>query len=337
MQSVAVVCDRLRLNSKNCNKNMNINDLDYASSFYAPISVFQMNHFNQQKFIEEKKLIDWLKEISWRNKDYITKYRSMPLCKERENMKKGFYAATLSGLFAPTSNIHNLRQHSGFICIDIDGNDNLHITDFDYLKTQILGINGLVCSALSASGNGLFCVIKIEDPQKHLNYFWALEEDFLNMGITIDSACKNVNRLRYITYDPDPYFNFENETTYCKTIDTTFVNVGEYQLKNSVPDDKEKTINNVLLLISKIESTQTDITRSYEEWMRVGRSLANEFKEEGRELFHRVSTFYYNQGKGYKYERAECDKIYDSCVKSCSNVTIRSFFYQCAKFGIRLK
>ena len=79
-------------------------------------------------------------------------------------------------------------------------------------------------------------------------------------------------------------------------------------LTETVPDNKvtaqksnepKTVLEEVEAVISRLEEHRMDITQSYKEWINIGFALSEEFGENGRDLFHRVSAFH------SKYERAE--------------------------------
>lgn len=81
-------------------------------------------------------------------------------------------------------------------------------------------------------------------------------------------------------------------------------------------------LNNVEDVIKQIETKQIDITSDYKEWCNIGFCFVDEFGENGRELFHRISKFY----PGYEFE--ECNKQYNYClVSSGSGINIATFFH----------
>ena len=63
-------------------------------------------------------------------------------------------------------------------------------------------------------------------------------------------------------------------------------------------------------IISEIESRGLDIAPSYDEWVKLGFALASEFKEMGREYFHRLSRLHPD------YEFNTTDKQYNNCLNS---------------------
>jgi len=85
------------------------------------------------------------------------------------------------------------------------------------------------------------------------------------------------------------------------------------------------------VILSRIESTQTDITASYPDWRDIGFALADEFGESGRDYFHRISRFYPN------YSSSDCDKQFDACLKSNGHgVTMKTFFHLAKQAGINI-
>lgn len=88
----------------------------------------------------------------------------------------------------------------------------------------------------------------------------------------------------------------------------------------------------VVQLIEQIESYRVDLTASYEEWRNIGFALADEFGENGRDLFHRVSQFH------SEYDFKECDKQFDNCLKSNgSGVNLNTLFYLAKNANIELR
>lgn len=91
----------------------------------------------------------------------------------------------------------------------------------------------------------------------------------------------------------------------------------------------ECTYDKVDRVIGLIEESGVDITEGYDAWVKVGFALASEFKESGRDFFHRVSKV------NAKYNHAETDKQYDKCLASTgSGVTIGTFFQMAKDRGV---
>lgn len=83
-------------------------------------------------------------------------------------------------------------------------------------------------------------------------------------------------------------------------------------------------------LIAQLKASGADITSGYNDWLKVGFALAAEFGESGRQYFHDISSIYSG------YERQECDKKYDQCLKSDTGKTnIGTIFYLAEQQGIK--
>lgn len=66
----------------------------------------------------------------------IENLRSLPTKEEKNEIKRRLPMACISGVFSPTRKVENLVRHSGFICVDIDRQDNEHIDNWNNLQTQ---------------------------------------------------------------------------------------------------------------------------------------------------------------------------------------------------------
>ena len=82
-------------------------------------------------------------------------------------------------------------------------------------------------------------------------------------------------------------------------------------------------------IITRIESSHTDITSNYSDWRDIGFAFADAFGEIGRPYFHRISRFYSG------YSQSGCDKQFDACLKSKGHgITLKSFFHLAKQCGI---
>ncbi len=161
--------------------------------------------------------------------------------KEYKAQKDKTPAFTTSGVFVEGNRTSKgLVVHSGRIAIDVDG---IHDSLLD-IKDALMQDDYVEAVCLSVGGGGLAVFMKI-DPSKFLESFLALEQYFLNdYGITIDKSCKNVDRLRYVTSDPDIYINMESkvfeipEDNTAELFDNSFLPAG-YNAPNSVQFDDQ--------------------------------------------------------------------------------------------------
>lgn len=85
-------------------------------------------------------------------------------------------------------------------------------------------------------------------------------------------------------------------------------------------------------IVFTLVNRHIDITTPYEEWIKLGFALVDGLGEDGRELFHQLSSM----NAEYNYE--ECDKKYTSCMKgNGKGITIQTFFKMAKDVGVDLK
>jgi len=103
------------------------------------------------------------------------------------------------------------------------------------------------------------------------------------------------------------------------------------------------TEENLRSCIEQIQENQVDVTGSYDDWIRIGFALANEFGELGRQWFHQISKFYVsykeNQDIVERYSREKTDAKYDSLLKgrapnSVRKIKMGTLFYILGEYKI---
>ena len=257
-------------------------------------------------------------------KGEIMKLRTIANKDERNVIKRTLPQATISGVFSPTRAKNNLSQHSGLICVDIDAKDNPEIKDWERLKQDLSVLPQIAYCALSVSGKGLFVIIPLRYPQKHLLQFRQLQMDFSKMGIVIDQACSDITRLRCLSYDEHPIIS-EDATLY----KGVYVEKPKYHSFHPYLIYKgENTLAEVAACCRKINERGIDITTSYDDWLKVGCALAT-LGENGRTLFHICSQ------QNAKYNVAKTDKMFtDLLRRNYQQVNIGTFFWMCKQHGI---
>ena len=123
------------------------------------------------------------------------------------------------------------------------------------------------------------------------------------------------------------------------------LNKKEFEIEDWIPGDEDKTESSkkeiiplypisknkneaVEELVQWVEATGIDLTACYDDWLKIGFALANEFGESGTSYFHRISKFYPN------YTHEECEKKYHKCVKANGGgVKIGTLFHYAKQAG----
>jgi len=107
--------------------------------------------------------------------------------------------ALFSGTFTRRAS-DALQEHSGLICVDLD-----------HLGPQLEGIRDLVASDehtlaafISPTGTGLKVIFRCDPARPHIESYRAAERYVLErFGLQIDTACKDVSRICFVSHDPD--------------------------------------------------------------------------------------------------------------------------------------
>lgn len=254
-----------------------------------------------------------------RFKDQVMALRNETDEAKQKVLKDALPACLVSGLFSGRS-ADSLKKASGLICVDIDAGPNSDVADFENLKKHIKECPYVLFCAHSARGKGFFCIIRISEPKKFREHFLSLERDFKRAGIVIDASCKNINRLRYAFYDPEPYINLD-AVVYDRVIEanrkSTRIVTNEY-----VGGDKINNAYRMGLLTATLDKQGKDITENYDDWFNMACGIANEFGEDGRIMFRNLSKNYdgydpdkadfeYDKALRYHYDQVPIGKIFD--------------------------
>lgn len=263
-------------------------------------------------------LMSWLTCDEYRTE--VEAIRAEPDKKERAKMKKKLPAITPGGIFTRHA-AAALVLHSGLLQFDVD-----YVEDPQALKRELANIINIAYCGLSVSGRGVWGLIPITSPAEHARHFKALARDFAKYGITADSACQDVCRLRFMSYDPDPYIN-RSAKPYSRIYKPTPPAPPKYPR----PTDASSTRENVEKIISLLSMHKIDITADYaEEWFPLAAALAVEFGEAGRNYFHEISRLNAN------YHPQETDHLYDQVVKKrYEKFSIGTLFHIAKNYGVQ--
>ena len=264
-----------------------------------------------EQFINEIKLGKW--------KETIYSIQNEKNKEKRNDLKKQIPYVTISGTFSRRRKT-DLIKHSGVICIDID-----ELDDIDKSFQQLKNDPFVFACFKSASGKGLAVLIKI-DGRRHLDAYFGLEAYFVNKyQLYVDRSCKDITRARFVSYDPDLFFNPQSHkfANYIPKSETS----SKRKLPNVVTGD-----NDMDYIISQITQANIDITdSSYFRWLEIGFAIASEYGEAGRQYFHQVSQF------SSKYSPEKCDKQYTHCNRTDGEgISFATFLYHCKNAGISI-
>ena len=291
---------------------------------------FNVSLFNNVKDTtpKEHSLLEWLKntknpEDNYRN--LVEAYQNSMLRKDKEKIP----CITIHASYNEHRKEGNEKEKNPLICIDIDRKEN-RVIDMQLAKELLTKHPSTIYAGFSVSGefNGVYAIIYLGHNDKLLDYFEYFKKSFSKIGINIDEKCKDYTRLRFFNIDEDAYINLNAKPFLLSNIK---------EEEKPKPKQKEPThyeritnVDKVYKIIDRIQQTGIDITQDYQDWVKIGASLAREFGEDGRSMFHQISN------KHPSYKAKDCDIKYDSC-KKMNKITLSSLFFIAESYGIVYK
>lgn len=256
--------------------------------------------------------------IDQQHKDIIDRLRLIS-GDERKEMKLKLPCATISGVFSKR-NIQGLIRHSGLIALDMDD-----VPDCTELIDKLADMDIVAYAGRSVGGNGVFAIVPIAYPERHVQQWESLRRYFDSLGITVDTQTKDVARLRICSYDPEARVRFD---------------AMPYKGVYTPPQKKPVTVTQyygsdetearVSECCQQIVVYHTDLTNDYADWLKLGFALA-ELGEAGRGYFHTISS------QNQKYNREQCDRKFSECLRTASRCGIGYFFNKCKEYGITFR
>lgn len=257
--------------------------------------------------LSEKSYFDGVKNGQWQ--DAVLDYRTNKIA------KKLVPAVTISGVFSQRK-VEKLVEHSNIICLDIDAKDQITQVDIDQIKSDPYTL--AVHKSLGGLGFAVF--IKI-DGSRHLDSYLGLEKYyFVNYSIVLDKSCKDISRLRFVSYDPDLFINEKSKI------------FKKYLLKKEIVRNTTKQIlvkSDFDELVNKAASM--NLFEDYNDYIKLAFALSSEFGENGRNYFHTLC-----QSSG-KYNSTASDKHYNIALKRTeTGISIASIYYVFKQAGLNI-
>ena len=279
------------------------------------ISYYKNIKDDQDVDIEISSFIEGVRSGRWQ--DIVLDIRAAPTKEIRDLKKKTAPLVTISGSFAARKD-DALRNHSGFIAIDID-----HVENIEETRKLLSNDPYTYACFISISGSGL-CVISRIDGTRHLDAFNGIASYlYNNYQLIVDQSCKNLARARFVSYDP-----------------FIFVNTKAQQFKKYLAKQKELKTHKVVVvkndfdaMIAQMDRKQLNLCEDYSDWIQIAYALVSEFGEQGRDHFHTLSSH------SSKYNSDDCDRQYTACLKNHSESkgkksTIASIYFHAKQNGI---
>lgn len=158
------------------------------------------------------------------------------------------------GTFNGNVDSKSLALSSEIFSIDVD---KLNPEEMVSIRAKLTAYKSTVAVFTSPSGKGLKALIRLQagyitDDVSYKSAFSQISQLMDLHGITIDTSCKDVSRLCFVSNDPDLYINYEADelklqkvTTDVQTNNVVALNLPVRQTVVS-PEDTERCINQVI-------------------------------------------------------------------------------------------
>lgn len=247
---------------------------------------------------QTRDLVKWILENE--HESLVMKFRAGRIKKEK------LPVILPAGIFEDGKTMNHFVESSGLIFIDIDGKQN----NIKRIRPRI-DAPWVKMVTQSSSGSGLSVFVPIdaqrittsEYPRRvYAAYYNQIEHMFKQAGIITDPACKNINRLRYASFDDKPYLN-KRATKF------PFIELREQEEEPKPIKIDSKIKREIIEAIEMIDKKKIDISARYNDWLYIAGFLNNVFGlNHGLELFLKVSRHYPN------FDEDEAERKYMQCL-----------------------
>lgn len=268
---------------------------------------------------DEVELIDWL--INSPHEELVKRYR-------KGDIEKQVLPVVLpAGVFKGGKTMNDYQSPSGLLYVDIDAKDNpslsklKHRIDAEWIK--------LICSSSGGKGLSIFIPLDVnilnESPREmYAAYYRQVESLFKQVGIITDPSCKNINRLRYASYDAKPFMYNKSATQF------PFI-IPAKRVKEKVKVDTQLK-KEIMQVVRDLERGKIDITMKYNDWLYVAGLCNIVFGlDAGLEVFQRLSKNYPS------YSESETTRKYMQCLNFTDANPARLFRLTAPKLKMKKK
>ena len=276
---------------------------------YFDTTLFSFLTYNQKRVKED---ILYLRELNKEDEKNAKKWK-------REHL----IGATVSATFNNRRIVGDVKEKSGWICIDIDKDDNTNF-DADKAKRDVMRLPYVALTELSCRGEGIWCLIPY-NKDNYIGYvFNSLKDDFKQIGYNIDKNCSDITRLRFVSYDDNMLLKKECEEYDKIKIDECterYVEGDEWKLTKE--DLKEIVI--IIYVLVHFHNYHKD---DYDEWLLDGFRLATiPNKDVGLKLFQMISE----NSDNYKGIEDVKNKFNECCKTTRYKTNILGYYYNLIK------
>lgn len=216
-----------------------------------------------------------------------------------------------------------IRRYNSLMVLDFD-----HLDDVEAAKKKLSEVPWFWYIGLSCSGRGLFGIVPIAttDWRMHKAYYIALEKEMAALGFKTDSACKDFGRLRFVSYDENPYVNEDCEVYSLPDDDTGPDSDNDDDAEDGTEPQRSDKDAVVAKYVEEWERKKLSLD-DYADWIAFGMSLTS-LGADGLGYFKRISRF------SKKYDEKKTGKVFGDLQRKTERVGLGTFFYKCQQYGV---
>ncbi len=273
------------------------------------------------KYNDIIKLKDFLVPLQNYCKDKILQLRQITDVQlQKEYKMSNLFGVTISALFGESRTTNNIIKQNNLMCIDVDEEDNKVLFakyDIEYIKQKIFELDFVYCVCLSCRGKGFYFIVPIPDSKDISAYYTSMYYKLKKYGVNIDKHCKDVTRIRFVSYDENIMIKQDCEIKVFDEISEEQINEKRAELIKTQRrmskiryNSHNEQLNKLGHVIDFLISKGFDTGEHWAEWATVGKYLKT-FGEDGRMMFHKLSEV----SSGYKgYDDVEKNwKRFEQC------------------------
>lgn len=198
----------------------------------------------------------------------------------------------------------SIDQYTGILAVDVDGKDNAPDL-LDWAPEALRRDQFTFAFHKSCGGAGLVVYYLVDSTKtEHSAAYRELAERLYQLhNINADPACINANRARLVSWDTEAYINAEADSWQVAEVPA---NIGREVRDVAALGEGEGHQIIVAAITAGVDLTTTEF-----HWFRLGKWIAQQYGDDGRELFHQLSQFH------PKYNTRQTDNKFTALVRSC--------------------
>ena len=135
----------------------------------------------------------------------------------------------------------------------------------------------------------------------------ALYRDFRTIGLGkyLDESCKDITRLRFISYDEKPYVNLMAKIYNYKISTPSIISSSEQKDDDMPKQINKKEMNTFKHIMDDVVNNKIQLTKNHNDTMYLGAVISSIFGEDGRKYLHTIRS------QRWGYDATKLDEEYN--------------------------